>query len=162
MTDAPEPATAETRTGASSAVIQLPDLSQPEKKQPKRQRPHVRQTRYSDEELAEFEARARAAGLSDGAYTRVSTIGSAGPRARRAPPTKDSQMRAQEITAINRVGNLVNQGIHALNDIRLTAPAATGRDRLADEIEATRKLLQDAMPVLNAALAAVIGDDREG
>ena len=92
----------------------------------------------------------------------MQTLGDAGPRSRRSPPTKDSLLRAQEITAINRAGNLLNQGIRALHDIRQAAQVVTNRDRLADEIEATRKLMEEAMPFLMAALAAVIGDDREG
>jgi hypothetical protein len=163
MTNAPEPAAHETRAGLAPAVIQLPDLTARDlPRKPKRRRGHVDHFRTDDDEHAELAARAGAAGLSVDAYCRMKTLGDPGPRSRRSLPTKDSLLRAQEITAINRAGNLFNQGIRALNDIRLTAHAVTGRDRLADEIEATRKLLQEAMPVLMAALAAVIGDDREG
>jgi hypothetical protein len=57
-----------------------------------------------------------------------STIGhrrntSRGPLAKRALPTETSRLRAQHITAINRAGNLINQGIHALHVIELRAPA---------------------------------------
>ena len=123
---------------------------------------HVDHFRTDDDEHAELAARARDAGLSVDAFCRMKTLGDPGPRSRRSQPTKDSQLRAQEITAINRVGNLFNQGIRALHDIRQAAPEVTGRDRLADEMEAARALLQAAMPMLAEALAAVIGDDREG
>jgi hypothetical protein len=71
-------------------------------------------------------------------------------------------LRAQHITAINRVGNLVNQGIHALHVIELQMPEAGSLGRLSDEIAATRELLQSAIPALREALAAVVaGDDRQ-
>ena len=50
--------------------------------------------------------------------------------------------------AINRWGNLTNQGVRALNEIALKAPQATKRDRLADEVTATRKLLVGAAVAL--------------
>ena len=165
MTAAPESAAVETRASATPAVIHLPDQSQTlaaAKKQPKRQRRHVDHFRTDDDEHAELAARARDAGLSVDAYCRMKTLGEPGPRSRRTQPTKDSQLRAQEITAINRAGNLVNQGIRALHESARSAPAAGRRDRLADEMAAANALLQEAMPVLMAALAAVVGDDREG
>jgi hypothetical protein len=162
MSGPPEPEIAPTEAIDVPAIIHLPDQSQPEKKQPKRQRRHVDHFRTDDAEHAELAARAKATGLSVDAYCRLKTLGDAGARSRRTQPTKDSRLRAQEITAINRAGNLVNQGIRALHEIRNAAAETTGHDRLTDEIEATRKLLQDAMPVLMAALTAVIGDDREG
>ncbi len=132
------------------------------KKRPKRQRGHVEQFRTDDAEHAELVAKARGVGLSLGAYYRRELIGAPGARSKRAPPTETSRLRATHITAINRAGNLVNQGIHALNEIRRTAPEAVERDRLAYELEATRKLLEKAIPALNEALAAVLGDDRQG
>jgi len=132
----------------------------PKKKQPKRKRQHVKHTRYNDDELAEFELRARAAGLSDGAYTRVATVGDAGPRAKRAQPTAASHQRAQLITAINRAGNLVNQGIYALN--RIDAAQWLSGDHLAEEVAAARELLDSAIPALIEALYAAAGDVREG
>jgi hypothetical protein len=146
------------------AVIHLPYVPAPAaRKRPKRQRGHVDHFRTSDEEHAELLARAREAGLSVDAYCRLKTLGDAGPRSRRGAPSEASRQRAQHITAINRAGNLVNQGIRALNDTARQAPEAGNRDRLADEIEKTRALLQSAIPALREALAgAVAGDDREG
>ena len=163
MTDAPDAAAGETRAGAVPAVIHLPGQMQPvapEKKRPKRQRRHVDHFRTDDAEHAELIARAQAAGLSVDAFCRSMTLGDAGARSRRSQPTMDSRLRAQQITAINRAGNLVNQGIRALHEIRQAAAEASGRDRLADEMEAARKLLEGAIPPLMEALQAVLGDDR--
>jgi hypothetical protein len=142
------------------AVIHLPYVPPPaEKKRPKRQRAHVEQFRTDDEEHAVLEARAREVGLSLGAYCRRVLIGEAGPRARRAPPTAASRARALNITAINRVGNLINQGMRALHDTARRAPEMAERDRLAEEIAATRDLLETAIPALREALAIVLSDD---
>jgi hypothetical protein len=134
------------------------------KKQPKRHRSRLKVARYSDDEAAAFDELAKQAGLSDSAFIRVSTIGEMGrPRSRRAPPTEADRQKAQHITAINRVGNLFNQGIAAVHEIRLSAPAATERDRLAYELEALRKLFEKGLGELSAALAVAARDDvREG
>ena len=148
-------------TDTSAALIELP--TGPAKEPAKRRRRNVDHFRTDDEEHAELAARARDAGLSVDAFCRLKTLGDPGPRSRRSPPTEDRVLRAQHITAINRAGNLVNQGIHALHDIRQAAPAAVERDRLAYELEAVRKLLQSAIPVLSEAVtAAAAGDVREG
>jgi hypothetical protein len=144
------------------AVIHLPHVPPPDaaKKRPKRQRGHVDHFRTDDAEHAELAARAREAGLSVDAFCRLKTLGDAGPRSKRALPTETSRLRAHHITAINRVGNLVNQGVYALNRID---PEIAARDRLADEVAAARALLQAAMPALREALAAVLsGDDSQG
>lgn len=142
------------------AVIHLPYLppSAPEKPKPKRQRHRMKFARYSDDEAAEFDRRAQAAGLSDSAFIRVSTIGEQGqPRSRRRALDEHSLLKQQHVIAINRAGGLVNQGIKALHEIARKAPTANEPDRLADEIETTRKLLETAIPALNEALAAVRG-----
>ena len=139
-------------TDTSAALIELP--TGPAKEPPKRRRRNVDHFRTDDEEHAELAARARDAGLSVDAFCRLKTLGDPGPRSRRSPPTEDRVLRAQHITAINRAGNLVNQGIHALNEIALKAPQATYRDRLADEIMTTREILRAMQQALDAALAA--------
>ena len=112
--------------------------------------------RYSPDEAAEFDRLATAAGLTDSAFIRVSTIGKQGlPRSCRRPLDEQGRLKREHSIAINRAGALVNQGIRKLNEIDLTAPAAGYRDRLAYEIETARKLLETAIPALNAALAAV-------
>ena len=141
----------------AAQIIELPTAA-PEKKVPKRQRPEIKRARYSPDEAAEFDRRATAAGLSDGAFIRVSTIGEQGqPRSRRRPLGEQGQLRAQHVAAINRAGGLVNQGIRALNETALRAPEAGSRDRLADEIKAARELLQPALAALLETLAAVRG-----
>jgi hypothetical protein len=155
----------EAPAGQAPPVIHLPHLpppAMPEKKQPKRQRRHVDHFRTDDAEHAELLARAGEAGLSVDAYCRLKTLGDAGARSKRAQPTETSRLRAAHVTAINRVGNLVNQGIRALHDTARRAPEGGDRDRLAEEIAATLVLLETTLPALREALAAVLGDDREG
>jgi len=129
---------------------------------PKRQRGNVEQFRTDDTEHGVLVEKAQAAGLSLGAYYRSVLLGDAGARARRAPPTEASRARALDITAINRVGNLINQGIRALHDTARRAAEGDERDRLAEEIAATRALLEDTLPALRETLATVLGDDRQG
>jgi hypothetical protein len=162
MTAPPDPAEA-APVAWVPAVSHLPPLPvQGEKKRPRRQRGNVEQFRTDDAEHGALTEKAQAAGLSLGAYYRSVLLGDAGQRAKRAPPTEASRARALDVTAINRVGNLINQGIRALHDTARRAPEAADRDRLAEEIAATRALLEDALPVLREALAAVLGDDRQG
>jgi len=152
-----EPAPAST----TPDVIHLPYVPPPDAapKKPKRQKARFVGIRFDDAGFDEAQRRAREVGLSLGAYGRQRMIDDAGPRAKRAPPTETSRLRATHVTAINRIGNLVNQGIYALNRID---PESGARDRLADEVAAARELLQSAMPALREALAAVLsGDDRE-
>jgi hypothetical protein len=56
--------------------------------------------------------------------------------------------------AVNRVGVNVNQGIQALNKIALKAPQASSRDRLADELMATREILRSMQQAVDETLAA--------
>src|SRR5271163_841181 len=86
MSDAPEQHPEPAPASQAPAIIQLgPPAAPPPKARhgsEERKRLHVKRSRYDDAELAEFEARARACGLSDGAFIRASTLGDAGPRAR--------------------------------------------------------------------------------
>jgi hypothetical protein len=134
-------------------MTDTPNLAPKEK--PKRQRPLIKFSRYSYDEAAEFDRLAAIAGLSDSAFIRVSTIGEQGrPRSRRRPPSEESQLKARHMTALNRVGNNINQGTRALNEITLEARAGAGRDRLADQIETVRALLESAIPALIETLDA--------
>jgi hypothetical protein len=55
---------------------------------------------------------------------RVSTIGEQGqPRSRRRLD-EQGRLELQHVIAINRVGNLINQGIRAMNETALNAPEA--------------------------------------
>jgi len=136
--------------------------SPPKKEPPKRKRRHVDHFRTSDEEHAALIELAQGSGLSVDAFCRLKILGEPGARSKRAAPTPASRLRFEHVTAINRAGNLVNQGIKALHELRQAAPEAAERDRLAYELEQMRKLLETAIPALNEALAAVIGDDRKG
>jgi hypothetical protein len=128
----------------------------PEKKKPKRKRPCIRLARYSDDEAALFDELAKEARLSDSAFIRISTIGEQGrPRSRRRALDERGRLNLQFLTALNRVGSLVNQGVRALNEIALTAPEAADRDRLADEIAQVKGLLASAIPALHETLAAI-------
>ncbi len=142
------------------AVIHLPYAPSPapEKKKPRRRRARHVFVRLDDAELAELEIRARAAGLSGGAYFRRAALGDPGPRSKRAAPSEQSRLKADHVVAINRWGNLANQGIRALNEIALRAAPATSRDRLADEVIATRELLRGALAALTQTLAMVRGE----
>src|SRR3954454_14178795 len=132
-----------------TAISPPPDAAV--KKQPNRQRSHVERFRTDDDEHAALHMLAHSSGLSLGAFIRASTIGKPGARSKRAAPTEASRLRFEHVTAINRAGNLVNQGIRALNEIRRAAPDARERDRLAYELEQLRKLLETSIPFLNEA-----------
>jgi hypothetical protein len=90
---------------------------------------------------------------------RCPLIGDAGPRAKRAPPTKASRLRFDCVTAINRAANLFNQGIRSVHEIRRAAPPAAERDRLAYELEALRKQFKRGLAELSEALPPITMDD---
>ena len=106
------------------AVIHLPDLMERSKKvtsgSANRQRRHLEQFRTDDGEHAALREKARASGLSFGAYMRASNLGDAGPRARRRAPV-DIAALMQALVALNRVGNNQNQIARALNELLLIA-----------------------------------------
>ena len=70
--------------------------------------------RLTPAEYASVTEKAARAGLSNSAYTRACLLGRPGPRAKRAPPIH-GPLLAQAITALNRVGNNINQIAHHLN-----------------------------------------------
>jgi hypothetical protein len=72
---------------------------------------------------------------------------------------------ARNMAELNRIGGNINQGIRALNEIALAAPAAAERDRLAYELETLRKLFGAVFDELTPTLAAnreALGYDRQG
>lgn len=147
----------DTAAAIPPAVIILPPPAA--KQQPKRKRNHVDHFRTDDDEHAELAEMAREAGLSVDAFCRLKIFGDPGPRSRRSRPTPESRLHADAVIAVNRVGNLVNQGIYALNETALKAPEVAGsRDRLADEIAYARALLSSAVPALHTALAGLLGE----
>jgi hypothetical protein len=131
----------------------------------RRQRQHVEQFRTDDAEHAELQRRAWADGrLSVSAYCRKRTLGDPGPRHARGPAPADVRLWAQNFTALNRIGNNLNQTARALNELVLIAREMEA-DRLAriagDAIERNRAIYDELLAVF-AVLRAHGGDDREG
>lgn len=143
----------EKSTAELPAVIYLPDDRQRAKQvtsgSEKRQRRHVRQTRYDDAELAEFDRRVRAKRLSAGAYTRLATIGEPGPRHQHGPGPAHVAALFDALVAFNRAHNNLNQTARAANTLLLVAHEH-GADRLADEV----RELQRAVDLLREQFAA--------
>jgi hypothetical protein len=167
MPASPDEQSRQTCAAQLPAVIYLPDLRQPTKSvtsgSERRQRPHVKRCRFNDAELAEFNARAAARGLMDGAYIRVATIGDPGPRAQRRAPVHAAALTAA-LVAFNRAGNNQNQIARALNELLVIA-----REQGNDRLENLLMELADAvrgLPVLFAepvaAILAALGHDRQG
>lgn len=150
------------------AVIHLPDEQQQAKQvtsgSETRQRRHVVQFRADDAELAELRRRAWDSGrLSVGAFCRKRALGDPGVRHARGPAPPDVQLLAQQVTALNRVGNNLNQTTRALNELRLMADGI-GADRLAqrveDAIERSAAAIDEVREAVNAVFRA-LGHDRE-
>lgn len=80
-------------------------------------------------EHAELERRARAAGLSVGAYCRACCLGDAGPRARRRPPV-EHELLARALNEIALGGERLAQVAHLVAPIQTTL--AELRRALAD------------------------------
>ena len=142
----------------TSPFVSLPPQSRP-RKPPRRQRPYVQRTRYSADEMAELDRRARDAGFTVGAYCRACTLGDAGPRARRRV-TVDREFIARNTAALNHIGSNLNQMARSLNEIALDQ--STGR--LAQVAEVVTPL-DTTLDQLRAALAAnrrALGYDSEG
>jgi hypothetical protein len=171
MTNPPEQHFEPPPAAEAPAIIILPPLDPaPEPYQPrsgseKRKRQHVKRCRFDDDELAEFERRARAHKLSDGAFIRASTLDTPGPRSKRNQPTPDTRLLAQNLTALNRLGNNLNQTTRALNELVLIA-REMGADRLTriagDAIERNRTTLDELRNAVAANVRALGWDDRKG
>jgi hypothetical protein len=136
MTETPEPHPEPPPAADAPAIIILPPPA-PEPYQPrsgseKRKRQHVKRCRFDDDELAEFERRARARNLSDGAFIRASTLDTPGPRSQRNHrPPPEVILLIRHLTEFNRIGNNLNQTTRALNELRLIA-RELGAGRPAD------------------------------
>lgn len=153
--------------GPAPAVIILPPpgaLTAAKEKKPRRRRTHVKRCRFDDAELAEFEARARASGLSEGAYNRQCTIGDAGPRAKRSPPTFDGKLVARLNAELNHIGSNLNQVTRGLNQLCLVAREMDA-DRLEQiltgALEQNRTLAGELARTLAASRTA-LGYDSQG
>jgi hypothetical protein len=151
------------------AVIHLPD-ERPQAKQTvsgseKRQRQHVVQFRADDAELTELRRRAWDSGrLSVGAFCRKRALGSPGVRHARGPAPLDVRLLVQHLSALNRVGNNLNQTTRALNELRLMADES-GADRLAqrteDAIAQSEAAIDEVREAINVVCRA-LGYDRQG
>jgi hypothetical protein len=80
----------------------------------KRQRNKQISTPCTAEEFNAVSEKARAAGMSNGAYSRAVLLGSPGPRAQRALPV-DADLLHQFLAACGRHGNNWNQIAYKLN-----------------------------------------------
>jgi hypothetical protein len=167
MTAAPETFADRVPATEIPAAIHLPDLAERTKKvrsgSEHRQRLHVKRCRYDDAELAAFEARARASGLTDGAFIRAATLGDAGPRAQRQRshmPVIEAQALARNNAELNMIGSNLNQAVRALNEIALDE----GNGRLAQVAHLTGPILAvlDELRLTLAANRSALGHDREG
>ena len=169
MTDAPDTPIEAPQRAEPPPVIYLPGPSEPAPAPPKkarrgsenRHRPHLKQARLDDEERAAFDARARASGLTDGAYIRACTLGDPGMRARRQSrlPAIDAAALAHNTAALNRIGNNLNQMSRALNEIALAAGG--GLPSVAHLTRPIDITLHDIRLAVAANLRAA-GVDRQG
>ena len=108
----------------------------------KRRRGAPVSTRFSTDERALLELKARDAGLSVSSYLRATGLGDAGPRAKRAPPI-NAEMMGHGIAALNKVGNNLNQLAHGLN---------AGRAAGLKDTEFTLKVVRAAVAMIMEAL----------
>lgn len=146
----------------SSAVIRLPaaaDEERPKRRSSsgsqKRKRQHVKRCRFDDDELAAFEARARASGLEDGAFIRAATLGAEGPRARRRLPV-DREALAHAVAEFNRAGSNLNQAVRALNEIAAAGRGGESRDLLAVLVAELELPIRTVKAEFAAPLAAIL------
>jgi len=140
------------------AVIHLPDDRQQAKQvtsgSEKRRRRHVRQTRYDDAELAEFDQRRRAKGLSAGAYTRLAALGDPGLRHQRGPGPEHVAALLDAMVSFARANSNLNQVARAANTLLLLAQER-GSDRLADEARELQRSVDLLREQFAAPLAAI-------
>jgi hypothetical protein len=143
------------------AAIRLPaaaDEERPRRRSSgsqKRKRQHVKRSRFDDDELAEFEARARNSGLEDGAFIRACTLGAEGPRARRRLSI-DREALAHAVAEFNRAGSNLNQIARALNEIAAAGRGGEPRDRLAELVAELALPIRAVQAEFGAPLAAIL------
>jgi hypothetical protein len=104
----------------------------------KRQRMKGVRAAVTDTEYTALVERARASGLSTGAYLRACALGDKGPRALHRPPV-ERELLARSIAELNKIGSNVNQIARALNSGNCVVP---------DEIEAAMLTLRRALEAL--------------
>jgi hypothetical protein len=101
---------------AETSVVSAPSRNNSGSEKRQRDRGAIL-VRLLPEERATIEAKARAAGLSLASFARAAMLGSAGPRARRAP-TVNAELLGYAIAALNKAGSNLNQIARALNSDR--------------------------------------------
>lgn len=101
----------------------------------KRQRGKPVSVRLMPDEKAALQERASAAGLSIASFMRASSLGTPGPRAKRAP-TINAAALARATAALNKVGSNINQIAHYLNAGGPTTAAQECAAALAEAREA--------------------------
>lgn len=107
-----------------------------------RRRVHVRAVRLDDGELQFLSRRAQEAGLTIGAYIRRTSLGDAGPRARRRPII-ERELLARLLGHLGKVGSNLNQIAAAVN-----SGEEIDRDHLAQELANLAKLRGAVMDAL--------------
>lgn len=80
----------------------------------KRERSKTWQIAMTPDEYLAALAKAQASGLTPSSYGRAVLLGSAGLRAKRAPPI-NAELLAHAVAQLNRIGSNVNQIAHILN-----------------------------------------------
>ena len=112
-------------------------------------------TRTTPEFLAKVRADAKDAGLTLSDHMHIELGGKRSPRGRRVP-TEFTQAVARLVAMMGKPGGLLNQGTHALNLIKLQAPEATSRDRLADLLEDMAEQHRQAIAEHRECLAVIM------
>lgn len=101
-------------------------------------RKRVVAARVSADEYAVLDAKARDAGLSIGSYLRATSLGSAGPRARRRTQIHE-ELAGYAVSQLNRTGNNLNQLARRFNAAEAVEANETNL-AVAETREAVRQL----------------------
>lgn len=112
--DAPAPRLEQAERAPLQALPGAETEAITERRKPKRQREHVVGVRLDEGERDKLVALAAAKKLSIGAFLRLCSLETAGPRARRSVPV-DRELLARANADLNRIGNNLNQIARALN-----------------------------------------------
>jgi len=107
----------------------------------KRQRRRNISIPVDDAEFIIIDDKARAAGMSRGSFGRASMMGSAGPRAQRAP-TVNAEALAHATAALNKIGSLLNQQVRVLNSAGAMITAKECSAVLAEVRTAVDRILE--------------------
>lgn len=106
----------------------------------KRQRARNISVPVDDAEFIVIDDKARAAGMSRASFARAAMLGSAGPRAQRAP-TIEAEALAHATAALNKIGSNLNQIARVLNAGGVTVTTNQCYAALAEVRAATARIL---------------------